>query len=123
MAPGGMRAFRFCDLARTSRIGVALALVLLLLSVSSARAAIAGSAAPRSIVAENLETGRSITRYVREPRTTATSASVQATIASGPREVGVLLITFPGTASEPWSTAETRSEVFTGASSANAFYE
>jgi Bacterial Ig domain/Metallo-peptidase family M12B Reprolysin-like len=104
---------------------VALPLVFLLLIVSSAQAAIARPAASRPIVAENLATGRSVTRYVREPRTTAASVSAraQAAIASGSHEVGVLLVTFSGTAGEPWSPAEARSEVFTGTSSANAFYE
>lgn len=42
---------------------------------------------------------------------------------AAPRKVAVLLVTFPGDPSEPWSPEETRSKVFTGASSANAFYK
>jgi hypothetical protein len=44
-------------------------------------------------------------------------------ISAGPRKVAVLLIAFPGDPTEPWSAAATRSEVFTAANSANAFYQ
>lgn len=53
----------------------------------------------------------------------ARAAAGGAAIASGPRKVGVILFHFPGDSREPWSVAEARSEVFTGAQSASAFYE
>ena len=43
-------------------------------------------------------------------------------VAPGPRKVAVLLLRFPGDPAEPWSLENTRSKVFTGADSANAFY-
>jgi hypothetical protein len=52
----------------------------------------------------------------------ATGPSTQA-VAPGPRKVAVLLFTFPGESSAPWSPQTSRSEVFTGANSVNAFYE
>jgi hypothetical protein len=52
----------------------------------------------------------------------ATGPSTQA-IAAGPRKVAVLLITFSGQSAAPWPPQESRSEVFTGASSVNAFYQ
>jgi hypothetical protein len=52
----------------------------------------------------------------------ATGPSTQA-VAPGPRKVAVVLITFPGEPSEPWSPQTSRSEVFTGAKSVNAFYQ
>ena len=51
----------------------------------------------------------------------ATSPRAQA-VAPGPRKVAVLLITFPGESSAPWPQQESRSEVFTGSNSVNAFY-
>ncbi len=42
---------------------------------------------------------------------------------TAPRKVAVLLVTFPGDPAEPWSPEETRTNVFTGANSAKAFYE
>jgi Big-like domain-containing protein/gametolysin peptidase M11 len=54
---------------------------------------------------------------VEAPRDVETSALVT------PRKVAVLLITFPGDPSEPWSPDLTRSNVFTGSNSARAFYE
>ena len=53
----------------------------------------------------------------------ATTASPQAAVAAGPRKVAVLLVTFDGGSSEPWSKEATRSEVFTAANSANAFFQ
>jgi Bacterial Ig domain/Gametolysin peptidase M11 len=53
----------------------------------------------------------------------ATSASAQPPATAAPREVAVLLVSFPGEAEEPWSAAVTRSKVFTAADSASAFYE
>jgi hypothetical protein len=53
----------------------------------------------------------------------ATSANAQAALAAGPRKVAVLLITFPGDPGQPWSPQESRSKVFTAASSANAFFQ
>lgn len=52
----------------------------------------------------------------------ATSESPQPAVAAGPRNVAVLLITFPG-GGTPWSKAEARSEVFTAANSVDAFYQ
>ncbi|HVY77650.1 MAG TPA: hypothetical protein VG898_04000 [Solirubrobacterales bacterium] len=52
----------------------------------------------------------------------AIGPSAQA-VAPGPRKVAVVLVTFPGESSAPWSPQESRSEVFTGANSVNAFYE
>jgi fibronectin type 3 domain-containing protein len=52
----------------------------------------------------------------------ATGPSTQA-VAPGPRKVAVLLITFPGESGAPWSPSTSRSEVFTGANSVNAFYQ
>jgi hypothetical protein len=43
-------------------------------------------------------------------------------VAPGPRKVAVLLVRFPGDPAEPWSPEESRSKVFTGVDSANAFY-
>jgi hypothetical protein len=53
----------------------------------------------------------------------AATASPQAGVAAGPRKVAVLLVTFGGGSSEPWSKEATRSEVFTAANSANAFFQ
>lgn len=52
----------------------------------------------------------------------ATAESAEAALATGPRKVAVLLLTFPGDSAAPWSAAETRSKVFTGANSADAFF-
>jgi hypothetical protein len=51
------------------------------------------------------------------------AVSAPAAIAAGPRKVAVLLVSFASDPGEPWSTASARSEVFTAANSANAFYE
>jgi hypothetical protein len=40
-----------------------------------------------------------------------------------PREVAVIGFRFPGDPAQPWSLEQTRQQVFTGASSANAFYQ
>jgi hypothetical protein len=53
----------------------------------------------------------------------AKSAGPQAALASGPRKTGVILFNFSDDSSQPWSVAGARSEVFTGAQSANVFYE
>jgi hypothetical protein len=52
----------------------------------------------------------------------ATADGPQALVA-GPRKVAVLLFTFRGEGAAPWSPEESRSEVFTGVNSANAFYQ
>src|SRR4051794_4277506 len=52
-----------------------------------------------------------------------TTSDVKTSALMAPRKVAVLLITFPGDPSEPWSPYETRSNVFTGSNSARAFYE
>jgi hypothetical protein len=51
------------------------------------------------------------------------TGAVKTSALAGPRKVAVLLVTFPGDPAEPWSPEETRSNVFTGANSAKAFYE
>jgi hypothetical protein len=67
-----------------------------------------------------------ITGEVRDGRLVGT---VEATtvgpppVATGPRKVAVLLVTFPGDPGEPWSVSSTRSDVFTAANSANAFFQ
>lgn len=40
----------------------------------------------------------------------------------GPRKTAVVLVTFPGDPTSPWSLEETRSKVFTATTSVNAFY-
>jgi hypothetical protein len=64
------------------------------------------------------------TGTVRDERLVGTveTAGAEAAIASGPRKTAVLLITLPGDPASPWAAAETRSKVFTGASSVDAFY-
>lgn len=42
---------------------------------------------------------------------------------TAPREVAVIGLRFPGDPVEPWSLESTRAQVFTGASSADAFYQ
>ena len=54
--------------------------------------------------------------------------AVQATdsaeeLTPGPRKAAAVLVTFPGEPEEPWDPEETRSNVFTAADSANAFYQ
>ncbi len=61
-------------------------------------------------------------RLVGTVRTTSGNAQAQA-ISPGPRKTAVLLFTFAGEPAEPWSPAESRSEVFTAANSVSAFYE
>lgn len=51
------------------------------------------------------------------------ASALEASALTEPRKVAVLLVTFPGDPPEPWSPEETRSNVFTGANSARAFYE
>jgi hypothetical protein len=67
-----------------------------------------------------------VTGGVRDGRLVGAVESVtadpQAAVAAGPRKVAVLLVSFPGESSEPWSLGQARSQVFTGANSANAFY-
>jgi hypothetical protein len=53
----------------------------------------------------------------------ATDASQPAAIAAGPRKTAVLLINPSGGGAGPWSQESARSEVFTGANSASAFYQ
>jgi hypothetical protein len=53
----------------------------------------------------------------------ATSADQPAAIPAGPRKTAVLLISPAGGGAGPWSQESARSEVFTGANSASAFYE
>jgi hypothetical protein len=89
---------------------------------SVAQPAVAVSAALHPIVAENLRTGRFTTHYVQESGLQERTASAQAAT-PGPHKVAVILISFPGDPSEPWSAGEARSEVFTGFRSANSFYE
>ncbi|HEX3174996.1 MAG TPA: Ig-like domain-containing protein [Solirubrobacterales bacterium] len=49
-------------------------------------------------------------------------ASPQVAVAPGPRKTAVLLLRLPGDPANPWSAEETRSKVFTGADSVDAFY-
>jgi hypothetical protein len=53
----------------------------------------------------------------------ATDAGQPAAIAAGPRKTAVLLINPSGGGAGPWSQESARSEVFTGANSASAFYQ
>jgi Bacterial Ig domain/Gametolysin peptidase M11 len=53
----------------------------------------------------------------------ASDPSPSANVAPGPRKVAVLLVTSPGGPAEPWPAATVRSEVFTAADSADAFYQ
>lgn len=68
-----------------------------------------------------------VTGAVRDDRLVGTveaiSPSTQAAVAPGPRKTAVVLFTFQGEPTSPWSPDETRSKVFTGSNSANAFYE
>ncbi|HEX5762931.1 MAG TPA: Ig-like domain-containing protein [Solirubrobacterales bacterium] len=52
----------------------------------------------------------------------ATDPAPTAALVPGPRKTAVLMVTFPGDSTEPWSAAEARSEVFTGFDSADVFY-
>jgi chitodextrinase len=61
-------------------------------------------------------------RLVGTVRETNGNAQAQA-ISPGPRKTAVVLFTFSGELAEPWSPAESRSEVFTAANSVSAFYE
>lgn len=53
----------------------------------------------------------------------ATSAAQPAAIPAGPRKTAVLLINPSGSGTGPWTQESARSEVFTAANSASAFYE
>ena len=67
-----------------------------------------------------------VTGAVRDDRLVGTveaiSPSTQAAVAPGPRKTAVVLFTFPGDPTTPWSADEARSKVFTGANSVDAFY-
>jgi Bacterial Ig domain/Gametolysin peptidase M11 len=61
---------------------------------------------------------------LREDRLVGEVESIDASpqaISAGPRKTAVILFTFGG--GEPWSPAQTRSEVFTATNSVNAFYQ
>jgi hypothetical protein len=68
-----------------------------------------------------------VTGAVREGRLVGTveaiSPSTQAAVAPGPHKTAVILFTFPGEPTSPWSANEVRSKVFTGAASVSDFYE
>ena len=67
-----------------------------------------------------------VTGKMREDRLVGeveATKDVKASALTAPRKVAVLLVTFPGDPSKPWSPEETRSNVFTGTNSARAFYE
>jgi hypothetical protein len=68
-----------------------------------------------------------VTGAVREGRLVGAveviAPSTQAAVAPGPRKTAVILFTFPGEPTSPWSANEVRSKVFTGAASVSDFYE
>jgi hypothetical protein len=106
MASRGERALRSWNPVGVLVVAPCLACALLFVLCSPAQAATATRF--RDVVVGGVKAG---------------AAAGGAAIASGPRKVGVILFNFPGDSREPWSVAGARSEVFTGAQSANAFYE
>jgi hypothetical protein len=82
-----------------------------------AQAAVTRTGTLHAIVAENLRTGQSTTRY------TLGSGGEKTVLQPGPRKTAVVLFTFPGEPASPWSADEARSKVFTGAASVSDFYE
>lgn len=105
MAPGGKNAFQTWNPAAVRPLVACLVCVFLLVLGSSVEAPTARAGFDKVVGA------------------TRSASPRAAAIAPGPRKTGVILFNFSSATGQPWSVAGARSEVFTGAQSASAFYE
>jgi hypothetical protein len=89
------------------------------LAAPAGAAQVARDGVLRATISDDFASGESSTTYRAYPEEEATSELAL----TGPREVAVIGFRFPGDPAQPWSLGQTRQQVFTGASSANAFYQ
>lgn len=83
---------------------------------------VAAAAGDGVVVRGKMREGKLVGSIARD-RAVAAVGPIAGPIFSGPRKVAVLLAKFAGDPAEPWSPSTTRGKIFTGAASADVFFQ